>query len=177
MQRNVLLLNSSEEILKVISWKKAIKLIQTGKAKKPFNYSKSYSIRTIRGEYQLPAAIVLIRYVYVPHLEDSSTPTRNNIFKRDNWTCQYCGVKSKNPKKLTIDHVYPKCKGGGTQWTNLVTACPKCNSKKSNKTLKEWGVKLKTKPQRPSFYKLQVVGIDETGQELWKRWIDINSLY
>ena len=144
MNRNVLLLNSSEEIIKVIDWKKAIKLLESGKAKKPYAYNKTYSM-----------------------------PSRRNVFKRDNWTCQYCGFISKNPKSLTIDHVYPKCMGGGTQWTNLVTACPKCNSKKGNKLLKECGMKLKNKPTKPKRLALQLVGLDESGKELWSRWVDL----
>tara|TARA_R110002020_G_C15840921_1_gene735155 strand:+ start:19 stop:537 length:519 start_codon:yes stop_codon:yes gene_type:complete len=171
MNRNVLLLNSSEEIIKVIDWKKAIKLLESGKAKKPYAYNKTYSVRTIHGEYKLPAAIVLVRFVYLPY--DDSMPSRRNVFKRDNWTCQYCGFISKNPKSLTIDHVYPKCMGGGTQWTNLVTACPKCNSKKGNKLLKECGMKLKNKPTKPKRLALQLVGLDESGKELWSRWVDL----
>jgi len=171
MNRNVLLLNSSEEVIKVINWKKAIKLLESGKAKRPYNYNKNYSVRTISGEYKLPAAIVLVRFVYLPY--EHSLPTRKNIFKRDKWTCQYCGFKSKNPKSLTIDHVYPKSRGGGTQWTNLVTACPKCNCKKSNKLLKECNMKLKNKPTKPKRLALQMVGLDESGKELWSRWVDL----
>ena len=76
-------------------------------------------------------------------------PTRKNIFKRDDWTCQYCGIRIEDATKLTVDHVHPKCKGGDSSWTNLVTACPKCNMKKADKTLKESGFKLKRKPQKP----------------------------
>lgn len=173
MSREVLLLNSSEEIMKVIDWKKAVKLLSSGKAKRPYNYNKTYSIRTVRGEYKIPAAIVLIRFVYLPY-EDSS-PTRRNVFKRDNWTCQYCGLVSKNPKKLTIDHIHPKSKGGGTQWTNLVAACPSCNSKKGHKLLKECGMKLINKPIKPKRIALQLVGLDSSGKELWERWINLDQ--
>jgi hypothetical protein len=173
MNRNVLLLNSSEEILKVIGWKKAIKLLTSGKARKPYNYEKTYSIRTIDGEYILPAAIVLVNYVYMPYSENSMSPTRRNVFKRDNHTCQYCGYQSNNPKKLTIDHVHPRSKGGGTQWTNLVTACPSCNTKKGNKLLKECKMKLKNKPRKPRRLALQLVGLDEHGRKLWERWINL----
>ena len=174
MSRNVLLLNASEEILKIINWKKAVQLLETGKARKPFGYKEKHKIRTVRGIYELPAAIGLVRYTRIPWKDTKIQPTRKNIFRRDNWTCQYCGYKSKDPKKLTIDHVHPKCLGGGHQWTNLVTACPKCNSKKSNKPLKQCGMKLITKPKKPTVYGLELVGIDENGKELWKRWLDIH---
>jgi 5-methylcytosine-specific restriction endonuclease McrA len=173
MSRNVLLLNSSEEVLRVIGWKRAVKLLQSGKAKKPFNYNKSYSIRTTSGEYNLPAAIVLVRYVYLPYSDDVVSPTRTNIFKRDKYTCQYCGYSSKNPKNLTIDHVHPRCRGGGTQWTNLTTACPDCNIKKGNKLLKDSGMKLSKKPFKPKKLALQMVGVDYDGKMLWERWIHI----
>ena len=171
MSREVLLLNSSEEVLQVIDWKKAIKLLSKGKAKKPFNYNNTYSVKTTNGEYEVPTAIILVRYVYLPF--ENTTPTRRNIFKRDNWTCQYCGVRRKNSKLLTIDHVYPRSKGGGTQWTNLVTACPTCNGKKSNKLLRECGMKLINKPTKPKKLALQLVGLDSSGKELWNRWVDL----
>ena len=173
MKKDVLLLNSSEEILKVINWKKAVKLLISGKATKPYNYNKTYSIRTIRGEYKLPAAIVLVKYVYMPYPEDSMSPTRRNIFKRDNHTCQYCGHQSKNSKKLTIDHVHPKSKGGGTQWTNLVAACSTCNTKKGNRLLKECQMTLLNKPKKPRRLTLQLIGLDDHGHKLWERWVNI----
>ena len=171
MKRDVLLLNSSEEVLQVINWRKAVKLLESGKARRPFDYNKTYTIRTVTGKYELPAAIVLVRYVYLPY--DDTSPTRRNIFKRDDWTCQYCGYHSKDPKKLTIDHVHPRCKGGGTQWTNCVTACPTCNGKKANKLLKEWGMELLKKPKKPKRLALQMIGLDNNGVKLWERWIHI----
>ena len=171
MKRDVLLLNSSEEVLQVINWRKAVKLLESGKARRPFDYNKTYTIRTVTGKYKLPAAIVLVRYVVLPY--DNTSPTRRNIFKRDKWTCQYCGYHSKDPKKLTIDHVHPRCKGGGTQWTNCVTACPTCNSKKANKLLKDCGMELLNKPLKPKRIALQMVGLDENGVQLWERWIHI----
>lgn len=172
MQRDVLLLNSSEEVIKIIDWKKAIQLLFSGKAIKPINYNKNYKVRTVEGEYELPAAIVLIRYVRLPY-GVSPRPTRRNIFKRDNWTCQYCGKKTKNPKSLTIDHVYPKSKGGDSSWTNLTTACQSCNTKKGDKTLKECKMSPLSKPKKPRYYALQITGIDRHGKELWSRWIQI----
>jgi len=48
------------------------------------------------------------------------------IFKRDNFTCQYCGRKSPNVI-LEIDHIYPKSKGGEDKIENYITACHDCN--------------------------------------------------
>ena len=173
MHKEVLLLNASEEVLKVINWKRAVKLIESGKAQKPHGYNKHHNIRTSAGEYKLPAALVLIRYVQVPWNVDVK-PTRKNIFKRDKWSCQYCGKEYKDTKKLTLDHVHPRSKGGDGGWTNLVTACRKCNLSKGNKLLKECSMKLKNKPKKPTFFGLQMIVIDENGKEMWSRWLDFH---
>lgn len=57
--------------------------------------------------------------------------TRFNIFKRDNFTCQYCGRKSPEVI-LTLDHKYPKSKGGANTEDNLITACKECNHGKGD---------------------------------------------
>jgi len=172
MDREVLLLNSCEQVLKIISWKKAVKLLLTGKAIKPLTpYKKTYKIKTAKGNLKIPAAIVLLRFYELPDIE--LKPTRRNILKRDNYTCQYCGLKTKNQKNLTIDHVHPKCKGGDNGWTNLVTACRECNSKKGNSLLRECEFKLIKKPKKPKYYALHLTGLDERGKKLWSRWINV----
>ena len=55
---------------------------------------------------------------------------------------RYCGCGS----DLTVDHIKPVSKGGLWEWSNLVTACNKCNGKKGSKTLKQLGWKLKRIP-------------------------------
>lgn len=144
-----------------------------GKAKRPYNYKTDYEIPTSAGNYSLPAAIVLVKYVYVGHRDTENTPSRKNIFSRDKWTCQYCGFKSKDPKKLTIDHVYPKCLGGGWQWTNLTTACSSCNSKKGNMTPKQCGMQPKNKPIKPTTKQsiLRIVALADDGSVMWDRWL------
>ncbi len=169
MDREVLLLNASEEVLNVIDWKKAVALLESGKAIKPYFFSKIYKIKTSKGTYPLPAALMLIRYVMTPH--QSHLPTRRNIFKRDNWTCQYCGLQSKNKKTLTIDHVMPRSRGGDSSWTNLTTACASCNSKKGNRRPKECKMPLINKPRKPKHLEMQLAEIQEELLRVWERWI------
>ena len=57
---------------------------------------------------------------------------RQTVFKRDNYTCRYCGASGPEVQ-LHADHVYPESKGGETTIDNLVTACKKCNIKKQAK--------------------------------------------
>lgn len=75
-----------------------------------------------------------------------SAEQRRNVFKRDRYTCQYCGWKNGIPGKeeriLSIDHIVPSAFGGTNKIDNLKTACIKCNIKKNDKflpgLLKEW---------------------------------------
>lgn len=60
---------------------------------------------------------------------------RAEIFRRDNYTCQYCSVRG---GRLECDHIIPVSRGGLTLESNLVTACFTCNRSKRNKTLEEW---------------------------------------
>lgn len=59
---------------------------------------------------------------------------RYNVLKRDNFTCQICGVTAKDGAKLHVDHIIPVSKGGKTVMRNLQTLCDRCNIGKSNKT-------------------------------------------
>lgn len=63
-----------------------------------------------------------------------SKKTRFEVFKRDKFACQYCGIKSPEAV-LTVDHVHPVSKGGANNPLNLITACGACNAGKSDRTL------------------------------------------
>jgi hypothetical protein len=60
---------------------------------------------------------------------------RNQIFTRDNYTCQYCG---KIGGLLECDHIIAYSKGGSNDITNLTTACRKCNRQKKDKSVEEF---------------------------------------
>lgn len=58
-----------------------------------------------------------------------------DIFVRDNYTCQYC---NKRGGKLTIDHRMPVSRGGDDNKENLCVACHRCNCRKGKKTVTEY---------------------------------------
>lgn len=60
-----------------------------------------------------------------------SARTRFEIFKRDNFTCRYCG-RSSPEVVLEVDHVVPTSEHGTDDPINLVSACWSCNRGKSN---------------------------------------------
>lgn len=61
---------------------------------------------------------------------------RFEVFKRDKFTCQYCGESAPNVI-LEVDHIIPISKGGGNDIMNLVTSCRDCNRGKSAKELND----------------------------------------
>ncbi len=76
--------------------------------------------------------------------------TRGNIFERDDCTCQYCG-KRLSESRLSLDHVVPRSRGGGSTWDNLVVACLGCNDRKGNRLPHEAGMSLSRRPRKPNW--------------------------
>jgi 5-methylcytosine-specific restriction endonuclease McrA len=94
----------------------------------------------------VPEVVVLIDYDRIPCHE--APFTRRNLFLRDDFTCQYCGLRCSSDR-LSIDHVLPRSRGGTTTWENCVLACVGCNARKADRTLKEAGLHLLRSPTRP----------------------------
>lgn len=59
---------------------------------------------------------------------------RFEIFKRDKFTCVYCG-RTPPAVVLEVDHMNPVAAGGGDEPSNLFTACEDCNAGKSDRPL------------------------------------------
>lgn len=159
----VLLLNASEEILRLIDWQRAVSLICNHKAEAPYNYDHYYKIPHSSGVFLLPKAIRLKNYIRVPRIKVYLS--RKNIHRRDNYTCQYCG-KSVPQEKATIDHVLPRSRGGKNTWENLVCSCVNCNVKKGDCTPKEANMPLLCSPREPKYLNTQEVKLPS----IWSRW-------
>lgn len=71
---------------------------------------------------------------------------RFEVFKRDFFTCQYCGAKAPDVL-LEVDHLKPVSKGGKNDIVNLVTSCCDCNRGKSDKELSDNSVVEKQRAQ------------------------------
>jgi len=80
-----------------------------------------------------------------------SIPPLNNreLFRRDHHTCLYCG-RSMKSILLTRDHVKPLSKGGKDIWSNVVTACRRCNTHKGDRILDSINMKLLAVPYVPN---------------------------
>ncbi len=75
--------------------------------------------------------------------------SRRMLFKRDRNLCAYCGVQFED-RFLELEHILPQSKGGATSWTNIVSACRHCNSKKDNRTPEQAGMQLLYVPYVPN---------------------------
>ena len=144
----VLLINKDNKPIKYIDWHRAVVLLIKGKAEEIQENIEKLESYIKLGYYYIPKCIKLTEQKAIPKQELPFS--RRNIFKRDDYTCQYCG-KHLEGEELTIDHVYPKSRFGPDIWENLVTCCKECNQKKANKTPKEAHMKLIKRPERPTF--------------------------
>ena len=133
----VLVLNASYEPLNITTWRRAMVMMLKGKAES----IEEDTSRMVRHGTMLPTVIRLRYFVRVPFREPPLT--RKNILHRDSHSCQYCGYKG---AKLSIDHVFPRSRGGSDNWENVTTACLTCNVLKGDRTPKEANMTLKKSP-------------------------------
>jgi 5-methylcytosine-specific restriction endonuclease McrA len=96
--------------------------------------------------------------------------SRENVFIRDSYTCQYCGFHG-NYKELTLDHVLPASKGGPKSWDNIVTACGPCNTKKADKTIREARMKLLREPYQPKWTPKIAVKLKDLDPVAWNNYV------
>lgn len=173
MSEEVLVLNSDYEPLNVCNLRRAIILLYLGKA----------DILHARDDVEIPRvftdkglilqapSVVRLRY-HVKRPMPELKLSRRSIFARDNYTCQYCGLQSRD---LTIDHIMPKRHGGGLQWDNLVACCRKCNTRKGDKLLQNSGMKLSRNPKRPRYVPYISLSkyINGTKNEVWRDYLPV----
>ena len=143
LNRRVLVLNQSYEPLMVIGAKRAVILLLNEKVDSLENYREK--IHSAYISLPLPSVIKLKHYARIRRKE--IVLSRKNILKRDNHTCQYCGVRS---VPMTIDHVISRKKGGEDTWENLVAACVPCNTRKGNHSPREAQMELVKTPRKPT---------------------------
>lgn len=163
----VLLLNQSFEPLCFCGIKRTMKLMALEKLEIVDVIPDSF-IRLCHDRIPMPCTVRLKSGYHRPRYIRVKLNKRN-VLKRDKYTCCYCGSKS----NLTVDHVIPKSRGGGTNWENLVAACRKCNNKKDNKLLSEIGMVLLKKPTKPN----RIIFLSNMGGSIrdeWKQFLYIN---
>lgn len=147
-KRSVLLLNQHNLPLNIISMDRALHMWINGKTDVVETQKEKYFY--VWGDrFELPSVIRMRYFVNITkkrQLKDYYN--RLNVWRRDSGFCQYCG-KPVNTQNFTVDHVIPRKRNGKTCWSNIVTACFKCNNHKDCRTPEEAGLKLLNRPKVP----------------------------
>ena len=147
--QKTLVLDSSFMARSIISTERAFVISYKGNADIVSEHPESFKL--VNPELDIKKPSIIRVYKYVNQIIQKVPLNRDNVYRRDNFECVYCG--DNNRKTLTLDHVIPQSKGGKDTWDNLVTACRKCNSEKSNLTLEEYGKEI-PQPRRPHYLML-----------------------
>lgn len=191
LDENVLILNKHFLAIQVCSVREAIIILYKGNAKvidenwRQYTFDQwesrsSFIIDTPEEKkyygiihspkHWLLAPQVIILTNYAEKLPDIKQIrfSRKNVMVRDQYVCQYCGHTG-TTANLTLDHVLPRSRGGLSSYSNIVTACKLCNSKKGNKTPEEAGMKLLKKPITPQWQ--SHTGSRFKKKEYWNRFL------
>ena len=165
MSKQVLVLNAGYEPLSLVSVRRAVVLLLREKAE--MLEATQQMLKSSTYSMPVPLVIRLVHYVRLPHRR--VPPTRAAVMLRDTYTCQYCSDKP-GQLLLTVDHIIPRSRGGEHAWTNLVTACKRCNQRKGNALLDEVGMQLVRRPFEPTYVALVLLS-NPVAAERWAQMI------
>jgi 5-methylcytosine-specific restriction endonuclease McrA len=161
----VLLLNATFEPLAVVTVKRAVVLMLTGKAECVEAALNGAFFRSENLTVPAPSVMRLSRYVRVPYRR--AVPlTRAGVLRRDGRRCAYCGKRAD-----TIDHVVPRSRGGTHTWDNCVAACRSCNSKKADRLVEELGWTLTVVPRAPDRAAGGILVLAVEPLPAWEPWL------
>lgn len=150
-----LALNASFEPLTMVPVRRALRLVIEGKAE----IVESEGVDVVRSAHLVlpkPAIIRLVKFVHVPRRFRRQV-TNTFLFARDHYRCQYCHrwqLELRTRECLTRDHLVPLSRGGTNDWTNVVTACSTCNTRKGSRLPEECGMHPLSHPREPHFVHL-----------------------
>ena len=166
-----LVLDQGYQPINIVPWERALRYIINDKVDVLSEYEKE-----IHFNMGMPA-VVRRRHRIPRHIKQAKF-SRQNVLIRDRFMCQYCG-KSGHASELTFDHVVPRSRGGKTEWSNIVISCKICNHAKADRTPKEAGIQLRTKPQKPKWLPLGTVSTIGAGpipsewKDYWTAELDV----
>lgn len=164
MSTRTLLLSSYFLPVRVLHWQDAVKMVYEGTARVVVEYDEEISSPSVT--WKMPAVLALKRSVR-KYVKGAIKFSRANVYARDGYRCQYCGNHF-GEDDLTYDHVVPRSAGGRREWTNIVSACTPCNSRKRNMTCDVAGMWPLRTPLEPSVMELLTPNIDrETAPDEW----------
>lgn len=147
-EKRTLVLNNSYMPIDVITWKESVSHWFCDKAIILDSYDEivksGFDNNGNQFEMFIPS-VILMKDVKVKskHFVKILPLTKSNILARDGYRCCFSHCRKKlTLEEATIEHVYPKSRGGLNDWANLRSACWNCNNKKGDKTLEEMNWKV-----------------------------------
>ncbi len=145
LQNSVVVFSKNYLPMSRITLKRAVVLLVTGQAE-PLNpgVGGGWIVRSPSLVLDVPQHIRLT-FSNPERLWKVPPVNRREVLRRDGHHCQYCG----STRKLTLDHVMPRSRGGTHSWDNVVAACERCNTMKGDRTPHEAGMTLARKPKPP----------------------------
>ncbi|MBT8469212.1 MAG: HNH endonuclease [Myxococcales bacterium] len=163
-----LVLDQGYQPHRIISWQRAVCMIFDGKVEVVEEYDED--VRSVSITIKMPAVVRLLRHIV--GRKRAIKFSRINVAMRDDFKCQYCGVRHRL-RGLTYDHVVPKSQGGKTNWENIVMACYGCNEKKGNCTPRQAGLRLRRPPVKPKWLPVVAFRVDPASSipEAWANWV------
>ena len=186
---HVLVLNRNLYAIQVTTWERALTLLYLDRAtvvddeynthdftdwtdvSKAVRASPAGYVHTPTMKIAVPEVIALKFFDKVPV---PTVPfTRRNIYHHYANRCCYCGKHFPAPE-LNLDHVIPRSRGGGTDWSNIVTSCVPCNLRKGNRLPHEAGMRLIVPVARPKLRHgvTLLVNSPVRMRRSWQRFID-----
>ena len=190
LDRHVLVLNRLWQAVNVCSARRAFALLFQGHAQVVWrdadnnylthdfrswhDFSQSEPgaemVHSVRFNIRVPTVVVLQLFDRLPSKEVKLT--RQNIYERDNHTCQYCARKL-DREELNLDHVLPRQRGGPTSWENVVCSCIPCNTRKGNRLPHEASMTLLKEPKRPRWRPFIHLTYSSAVHESWRHFVDV----
>ena len=167
MQTQTLVLDLGYAPVKVVSWQRAVQLLFLNKVEVIEEYD-----RDIHSTFLVIKIPSVVRLLHKFRRQNKPVKfSRVNIYGRDGYACQYCGDR-KLMSGLTYDHVVPRAQGGKTVWTNIVTACSECNTKKGGRTPTQARMRLRKPPTQPKDVPAMLIAISRTSvPDAWRDYL------
>ena len=152
--------------LSVWSWQDALVAVLQDRVTPVINYE--VEVRSATRSFPIPSVVALKQY----HRRKRVAFTRYHVFLRDGFRCQYCSEEL-SARELTFDHVVPRCRGGTTSWSNVVTCCQRDNLRKGSQSLKQSGLHLLRRPSEPTPRQVDEAAKRHAPRDnLHKTWLD-----
>jgi len=161
---NALVLNATYEPLSIVSVRRAVVLVLDERAELVHGTGRVLHSEFL--EVDEPSVVRLSRYVHVPRLRRRGF-SRRAVLHRDDHRCQYCGSRAES-----VDHVVPRSRGGTHDWENVVAACRHCNTRKSDSSPEEVGLRLHHQPRVPRLSTWFAVMAGSVPQA-WEPYLDL----